>query len=100
LRREVTHHGSVTSSTTEFIRALRPQAAVVSVGRSSTSDIPCRTCSISAREAGADIFRTDRDGAVTIDTDGYSLDVRTFTGRHAVWKPPSAHHEDTKGTKP
>jgi len=51
-------------------------------------------------EAGADIFRTDRDGAVTVDTDGNSIDVRTFTGRHVVWTSPSAHHEDTKVTKP
>jgi beta-lactamase superfamily II metal-dependent hydrolase len=35
------------------------------------------------REAGAEVFRTDQDGAVTIDSDGYSLDVRTFGGRHA-----------------
>jgi len=27
------------------------------------------------------IFRTDRDGAVMVDSDGYSLDVNTFVGR-------------------
>ena len=32
-------------------------------------------------DAGAEIFRTDQDGAVTIDTDGTSIDVHTFTGR-------------------
>ena len=30
---------------------------------------------------GAAIFRTDQDGAVMLDTDGYSIDVHTFTGR-------------------
>ena len=30
---------------------------------------------------GAAVFRTDRDGAVELDTDGASLHVRTFTGR-------------------
>jgi beta-lactamase superfamily II metal-dependent hydrolase len=33
------------------------------------------------RAAGAEIFRTDRDGAVAVDTDGYAIDIHTFTGR-------------------
>jgi beta-lactamase superfamily II metal-dependent hydrolase len=39
------------------------------------------------REAGAEVFRTDRDGAVTVDTDGYSIDVHTFNGREASFGP-------------
>jgi len=97
---KVPHHGSLTSSTTEFIRALRPQVAVVSVGRANRFGHPVPEVLDRYHEAGADIFRTDRDGAVTVDTDGNSIDVRTFTGRHVVWTSPSAHHEDTKVTKP
>jgi len=52
------------------------------------------------RQAGAEIFRTDRDGAVTIDSDGYSLDVRTFAGRRQTFTAAPVHHEDTKDTKP
>jgi len=33
------------------------------------------------RAIGAEVFRTDRDGAVTVDSDGYSIDVHTFAGR-------------------
>jgi beta-lactamase superfamily II metal-dependent hydrolase len=33
------------------------------------------------RAMGAEIFRTDRDGAVTIETDGISMDVLTYNGR-------------------
>jgi beta-lactamase superfamily II metal-dependent hydrolase len=33
------------------------------------------------RAVGAEVFRTDQDGAVMLDTDGESIDVRTFTGR-------------------
>ena len=36
------------------------------------------------REAGAEIFRTDRDGAVTVDSDGHSLSIYGFTGRTLV----------------
>jgi beta-lactamase superfamily II metal-dependent hydrolase len=45
------------------------------------------------RAVGAEIFRTDRDGAVTVDTDGVSATVRTFTGREIRWP---RRHEDTK----
>ncbi len=33
------------------------------------------------RAAGAEVFRTDQDGAVTVDTDGFSVNVHAFTGR-------------------
>ncbi len=97
---KVPHHGSLTSSTTEFISALRPQVAVVSVGRANRFGHPVPEVLDRYRRTGVDIFRTDRDGAVTVDTDGYSLDVRTFTGRQANWTPPTANQEDTKVTKP
>jgi competence protein ComEC len=84
---KVPHHGSLTSSTTEFIRALRPQAAVVSVGRANRFGHPVPEVLDRYHEAGADIFRTDRDGAVTVDTDGYSLDVRTFNGTTKTYEP-------------
>ncbi len=85
---KIPHHGSLTSSTTEFIRALRPQVAVVSVGRANRFGHPVPEVLDRYHEAGADIFRTDRDGAVTVDTDGYSLDVHTFTGRPSEAIPP------------
>ena len=85
---KVPHHGSLTSSTTEFIRALRPRIAVVSAGRANRFGHPVPEVLDRYREAGAEIFRTDRDGAVTIDTDGYSLDVHTFTGRRLTLSHP------------
>ena len=77
---KVPHHGSLTSSTSDFIRAIRPQVAVVSVGRANRFGHPVPIVLDRYREVGAEIFRTDRDGAVTIDTDGYSLNVHTFNG--------------------
>ena len=78
---KVPHHGSLTSST-----RVRARARATSGGRErgteqSASDIPCPAVLARYREAGADIFRTDRDGAVMVTTDGHSIDVHTFTGR-------------------
>jgi competence protein ComEC len=78
---KVPHHGSLTSSSEPFVRALSPRVAVVSVGRSNPFGHPAPAVLDRYRSAGAEVFRTDRDGAVTIDTDGYSLSVHTFTGK-------------------
>jgi competence protein ComEC len=75
------HHGSLTSSSREFLRALAPRVAVVSAGRGNAFGHPAPEVLERYREAGAAIFRTDQDGAVTIDTDGDSLEVGTFTGQ-------------------
>jgi competence protein ComEC len=78
---KVPHHGSLTSSASEFVRALAPRAAVFSVGRANHFGHPASEVIQRYREAGAEIFRTDRDGAVTLETDGGHLDIRTFIGR-------------------
>jgi competence protein ComEC len=81
---KVPHHGSLTSSSREFLHALAPRIAVVSVGRGNTFGHPAREVLERYREVGAHVFRTDQDGAVTVDTDGHSLDVRTFTGQRLI----------------
>ena len=78
---KVPHHGSTTSSSDFFVRALAPKVAVVSVGRSNNFGHPSPVVLKRYAAGGAAIFRTDQDGAVTIDTDGTSLSVHTFTGR-------------------
>jgi competence protein ComEC len=78
---KVPHHGSLTSSAPEFLAAIRPQLAVVSAGRGNHFGHPVPDVLDRYTAIGAEVFRTDRDGAVTMDSDGYSIDVRTFTGR-------------------
>jgi competence protein ComEC len=78
---KVPHHGSLTSSTGEFLDAVRPQVAVVSAGRSNHFGHPVPEVLDRYRAIGAEVFRTDQDGAVIVDSDGYSIDVHTFTGR-------------------
>ena len=88
---KVPHHGSRTSSTVPFVRALAPRVAVVSVGRNNTFGHPAPEVIERYQSAGADVFRTDRDGAVTVDTDGHRVNVHGYTGR--VW----SNHEEHEG---
>jgi competence protein ComEC len=78
---KVPHHGSLTSSSWDFVRALSPRVAVFSVGRGNVYGHPAPAVLDRYRRIGTEIFRTDQDGAITVDTDGYSLEIQTFTKR-------------------
>jgi competence protein ComEC len=94
---KVPHHGSLTSSSPGFLQAVRPDVAVFSAGRSNHFGHPAPAVLQRYADIGAEVFRTDRDGAVTLDTDGYSIDVRTFTNRtYRLRQTPPRKHEDTK----
>ena len=100
---KVPHHGSLTSSTVDFIRALSPHIAIVSAGRANHFGHPAPEVLQRYSDVGAEIFRTDQDGAVMVDTDGEAMAVHTFTGRQlrlvataAPQKDRPRRHEDTK----
>src|SRR5437899_1957326 len=67
---KVAHHGSRSSTTIEFLRAVRPTVAAISVGERNSYGHPDPAVLARLAEAGARISRTDRDGAVIFETDG------------------------------
>ena len=75
---KIPHHGSLTSSTPRFVDALRPTIAIASAGRNNHFGHPVPEVLERYVAVGARVFRTDRDGAVTIDTDGETVNVGTF----------------------
>jgi competence protein ComEC len=78
---KVPHHGSATSSSQVFLDALGPDIAIISAGRGNPFGHPVPTVLERYRQIGAAIYRTDKDGAVTVETDGTAVRVATFTGR-------------------
>ena len=75
---KVPRHGSVTASTEEFVAAVKPRLAILSVGQRNAFGLPREEVLANYTAGGAEILRTDRDGAVTIETDGRSIRYRTF----------------------
>jgi competence protein ComEC len=75
------HHGSRTSSSPRFLHALRPDAVVFSAGRGNFYGHPAPDVLRRYQAAGAEVFRTDRDGAIVLETDGRSISFETMTGR-------------------
>jgi len=75
------HHGSRTSSSPGFLHAWHPQVALISAGRANSFGHPAPEVLARYRQLGVEVFRTDLDGAIVIDTDGRSVSVRTAAGR-------------------
>ena len=67
---KVPHHGSKTSSSAEFLDAVRPQYAVFSLGQRNRYRFPSKVIVERYRERGCHILRTDRLGAIRLRTDG------------------------------
>jgi competence protein ComEC len=62
----VPHHGSRTSSSAEFIAAVAPRWAIVPAGYRNRFGHPVREVMERYRSAGAQVVRTDLDGAVEV----------------------------------
>jgi competence protein ComEC len=75
---KVGHHGSLTSSTPAFLEAVAPREAVVSAGCRNRFGHPHPVTLEALDRAGARVWRTDKGGAVTVTTDGASLDVASL----------------------
>jgi competence protein ComEC len=70
------HHGSATSSTPEFLAAARPAAVIFSAGRANRFGHPAPVVVERYRALGATMFSTAEDGAVIVDTDGRTMQIR------------------------
>ncbi|PYU25652.1 MAG: hypothetical protein DMG32_11770 [Acidobacteria bacterium] len=75
---KVPHHGGRTSSTPAFLEAVHPVVAAISVGEANAYGDPNPETTERILAQGTRLFRTDRDGAVTITTDGQSMNVHSF----------------------
>jgi competence protein ComEC len=67
---KVGHHGSAYGTTPVFLRAVAPRDAIISVGRNNLFGHPATSTLDSLRADGVTIHRTDRDGAVIVESDG------------------------------
>src|SRR5256712_6154195 len=70
---KVGHHGSRTSTTGPFLRAVGPKLGVISVGATNPWGHPDAEVLGRLRDAGVEVYRTDRDGAIRFTTDGVSV---------------------------
>lgn len=70
---KVPHHGSKTSSTAQFVDAVRPLIAVIPVGRESPFGHPKPEVVERWRASGATVLTTGDEGTISFITDGADL---------------------------
>ncbi|MBD3878734.1 MAG: DNA internalization-related competence protein ComEC/Rec2 [Quinella sp. 1Q5] len=78
---KVGHHGSNTSSSEDFLRAVKSKCAVISVGYGNNFGHPRAEVLERLESLPTKIYRTDQDGLIKFRTDGKSLSVETFNKR-------------------
>jgi competence protein ComEC len=82
---KVAHHGSRTSTTPEFLAAVRPRLALVSVGAHNAYGLPNADVLQRLHDAGAQVLRTDVAGTIVVRTDGRRIEVQA---RDERWELP------------
>lgn len=74
------HHGSRTSSSKDYLQAVRPEIAVISCGTGNSYGHPHQETLDKFREMGITFYRTDTQGTITIGTDGERYEVIVENG--------------------
>ncbi|MDW2800455.1 ComEC/Rec2 family competence protein [Clostridium boliviensis] len=72
---KVSHHGSSTSSSPEFINAVSPRYAVISCGRNNDYGHPHKETLDLLKKQGIKVLRTDQLGTIVIESNGTDLQV-------------------------
>ncbi len=84
---KVPHHGSKTSTGDWFLEATRPWFAVVSAGFDNPYGHPHPDVLQRLVERRSHVLRTDRDGGITVSTDGHRIFVSTNRWERTPPKP-------------
>lgn len=74
---KVGHHGSKRSTTEQFLKAIKPKYAVISVGKDNNYGHPDKEVLYKLKNNNTDIFRTDEQGTIVAESDGSKITFNT-----------------------
>jgi beta-lactamase superfamily II metal-dependent hydrolase len=75
---KVGHHGSYSSTSPAFLKAVDPKYAVISVRQGNDYGHPHQVTLDKLSAAGVTVYRTDQNGTVVITSDGKNLSVKAW----------------------
>lgn len=82
---KVSHHGSKYQDR-EFISALNPKIAVISVGADNPYGHPAQQTIHALTRIGAEVVRTDINGAISITAKAHRMKIRSSKGRFNLFR--------------
>lgn len=74
---KVAHHGSSSSSSPQFLKAVSPKYAIISVGKENSYGHPTQDTLDNLSATGAIVLRTDLHGDIIVTSDGKEINVLT-----------------------
>ena len=74
---KVSHHGSNTSSSKAFLKAVTPEYSVISVGEDNIYSHPHKSTLSLLKDVDSEIYRTDHSGNITFNIDGKKIKIET-----------------------
>lgn len=86
---KIAHHGSKYATSEDFVKRVKPEAAIISTGAWNRYGHPAQSVLNTLRNAGAKLYRTDLQGEITITTKG-----RLDSGKLYDIKPAKETTED------
>lgn len=85
---KVGHHGSSSSTSERFLNVVKPEVAVISVGKKNNYGHPTRAVLERLSAHKVKTYRTDLDGTIQIHTDGKTFNIITEKGSSNISKVP------------
>ncbi|MDY0234649.1 MAG: DNA internalization-related competence protein ComEC/Rec2 [Gudongella sp.] len=77
---KIPHHGSKTSSTSEFISMLSPRISIISVGRNNSYNHPSEEVIQRLQSFDSKIYRTDTMGLIKVKIDKKRIEIEPYYG--------------------
>lgn len=81
------HHGSSTSSCSEFLSAVNPSAAIICCGENNDYGHPHKETTAALKLRGIPYWRTDMQGDIVVTTDGEEIYISTSDSEIPVTAP-------------
>ncbi len=72
---KVGHHGSIYSTSEDFIKEVEPKISIIEVGKNNNYGHPRYEVIERLKNIGSKVYRTDEDGTIKVSSDGEKLKV-------------------------
>lgn len=72
---KVGHHGSIYSTSEDFIKGVEPKISIIEVGKNNNYGHPRYEVIERLKNIGSKVYRTDEDGTIKVSSDGEKLKV-------------------------